>query len=214
VARKAGYDLRSHWESLRGDRETRRGNTRGRGRFHPIARAASASTTRTGGERHPWLQAARDHIPVAALELKIALLYYPCSKWRAFVDVPWLLRIPSFGTRPLNSQERDLLIRIFGDSINLDPVRVAYIRLISAGTAAYTMGNTILIPVGTSTDTSTLVHEMTHVWPYQTMGTRYISDSALHQAVQGSHAYDVDLVAGQSFYSYAAEPARWLPAKL
>ncbi len=128
--------------------------------------------------------------------------------------MPWLLRIPSFGTRPLNSQERDLLIRIFGDSINLDPVRVAYIRLISAGTAAYTMGNTILIPVGTSTDTSTLVHEMTHVWPYQTMGTRYISDSALHQAVQGSHAYDVDLVAGQSFYSYAAEPARWLPAKL
>lgn len=118
---------------------------------------------------------------------------------------PWLLRIPSFGTRPLNSQERDLLIRIFGDSINLDPVRIAYTRLISASTAAYTMGNTILIPVGSSTDTSTLVHEMTHVWQYQTMGTRYISDSALHQAIQGIHAYDVDLVAGQSFYSYSAE---------
>jgi hypothetical protein len=118
---------------------------------------------------------------------------------------PSLLRIPSFGARPLNSQERDLLIRIFGDSINLDPVRVAYTRLISASTAAYTMGNTILIPVGTNTSTSTIVHEMTHVWQYQTMGTRYISDSALHQVVQGDNAYDVDLVAGQSFYSYAAE---------
>ncbi|MDQ1474285.1 MAG: hypothetical protein QOJ99_5765 [Bryobacterales bacterium] len=119
--------------------------------------------------------------------------------------VPSLLRIPSFGARPFRSHERNLLIRIFGDSINLDPVRVAYTRLLFAGTTAYTMGNTILIPVGTSTDTSTLVHEMTHVWQYQTMGTRYISDSALHQIVQGSNAYDVDLVLGQSFYSYAAE---------
>src|SRR5579871_1112252 len=118
---------------------------------------------------------------------------------------PPLLRIPSFGARPLNSQERDLLIRIFGDSINLDAVQIAYTRLISSGTAAYTMGNTILIPVGAHTSTSTIVHEMTHVWQYQTMGTRYLSDSALHQAVEGLRAYDVDLVPGQSFYSYTAE---------
>ena len=46
---------------------------------------------------------------------------------------------------------------------------------------------------------------MTHVWQYQTQGSRYISDSALHQALQGLDAYNVDLVPAQSFDKYAAE---------
>ncbi len=116
-----------------------------------------------------------------------------------------LLGGASFGARPLVSQERKLLLDIFGDSINLDSVEIAHTRLISKSTAAYTMGNKILIPSGTTIDASTLVHEMTHVWQFQTMGTRYISDSALHQMSQGSGAYDVVLVGGQSLYAYAAE---------
>ena len=32
-----------------------------------------------------------------------------------------------------------------------------------------------------SIDRRTLIHELTHVWQYQTKGTRYISDSILHQ---------------------------------
>jgi len=116
-----------------------------------------------------------------------------------------LLSGASFGDRPLSPHERGLLLNIFGDSINLDPIQIGYTRLISSGTGAYTMGNKILVPAGTAIDAATLVHEMTHVWQYQTRGTRYISDSALHQLTQGIHAYDVTIVAGRSIYDYTAE---------
>ncbi len=115
------------------------------------------------------------------------------------------LSAASFGDRELNSQERDLLVKIFGDSIDLDPVRIGYTKLIGGGTLAYTMGNKILIHQSTKLSAAKLVHEMTHVWQYQTRGTRYLSDSALHQAVQGLDAYNVDIVPGQAFDKYAAE---------
>jgi hypothetical protein len=115
------------------------------------------------------------------------------------------LSAASFGDRELNSQERGLLVKIFGDSIDLDPVRIAYTKLIGGGTLAYTMGNKILIHESTKLSADKLVHEMTHVWQYQTRGTRYLSDSALHQAVQGLDAYKVDLIPGQPFDKYAAE---------
>ncbi len=112
----------------------------------------------------------------------------------------------SFGDRRLNSQERKLLVAIFGDSVDLDPVRIAYTKLIGSDTIAYTMGNKILIPETKSLSAAKLVHEMTHVWQYQTRGTRYISDSALHQAFQGVDAtYTVQLVSGQAFDKYTAE---------
>jgi len=112
----------------------------------------------------------------------------------------------SFGDRSLNPHERELLLSIFGDSINLDPVLIGFTRLISSSTGAYTMGNKILIPAGTVIDASTLVHETTHVWQYQTQGTSYISDSALHQLTQGNLAYDVsNIVPGRSIYEYTAE---------
>jgi hypothetical protein len=111
----------------------------------------------------------------------------------------------SFGDRPLTPNERELLLSIFGDSVNLDPILIGFTRLISSGTGAYTMGNKILIPAATMIDAPTLVHEMTHVWQYQTRGTRYISDSALHQLTQGKSAYAVTIVPGRSIYDYAAE---------
>jgi hypothetical protein len=46
-------------------------------------------------------------------------------------------------------------------------------------------------------DYRTLIHELTHIWQYQTMGTSYISDSVYHQVAasvgSGSRnaAYDV-----------------------
>jgi hypothetical protein len=110
----------------------------------------------------------------------------------------------SFGDRPLSTEERSLMLRIFGDSVNLDPILIGYTRL-SSGGRAYTMGNKILVPASTIIDTPTLVHEMTHVWQYQTRGTRYISDSVMHQLTQGNRAYEVNIVAGRSIYDYNAE---------
>lgn len=106
--------------------------------------------------------------------------------------------------RSLTPEERRLLLDIFGQSINLDPVRLALTDLGVRG-RPYTFGNTIRIPRGTSFTANVLVHEMTHVWQYQTKGTAYISDSALHQLVSGTGAYDVSIVPGQSIDDYTAE---------
>ena len=106
--------------------------------------------------------------------------------------------------RELNPEERRLLLSIFGDSVNLDPVQIVLTDLGIRG-RPYTTGNTIRVPRATPFSPVTLVHEMTHVWQFQTRGTRYISDSLVHQLVQGDDAYVVDLVPGQSIFDYAAE---------
>ena len=110
--------------------------------------------------------------------------------------------------RSLITDEKGLLVNIFGSSINLDVVELAYTKIAKDG-RAYTLGNTIHIPEhmprGVTFDAGTLVHEMTHVWQYQTQGTAYLSDSIFHQLTQGAAAYDVDIVPGKAFRDYAAE---------
>jgi len=106
--------------------------------------------------------------------------------------------------RKLVPEERRLLLSIFGLSINLDAVNLAPTNLGVQG-RPYTLGNTIRIPAHTPFRTNVLVHEMTHVWQYQTKGTGYLSDSVFHQLVSGQGAYDVTLVPGQSIDDYAAE---------
>jgi hypothetical protein len=108
---------------------------------------------------------------------------------------------PSRGLLP---EECRLLLSIFGPSVNLDVVRLAWTDLGPQG-RPYTFGNTIRIPRGTVVTTGTLVHEMTHVWQYQTKGTGYLSDSAIHQLISGQAAYNVTLVPGQSIHAYTAE---------
>jgi hypothetical protein len=106
--------------------------------------------------------------------------------------------------RPLTSSEREMLMQIFGSSINLGVIRLAITDLGVDG-RAYTLGNTIRIPRGAAIDTRTLVHEVAHVWQYQTRGTSYISDSVFHQLTSGASAYDVQIVPGRSLSDYAAE---------
>jgi hypothetical protein len=105
--------------------------------------------------------------------------------------------------RPLSVVEESLLRDVFKQSVDYDPVRIAQTGLGAEG-RPYTFGNTIRIPPKTDFVTRTLVHEMTHVWQYQTKGTGYLSDSIWHQAT-GSDAYRVVLAAGRSIHGYTAE---------
>jgi hypothetical protein len=84
----------------------------------------------------------------------------------------------SLGGRPLGRIERKEAEFIFGASIDLDKVRI--VRAVVAN-APTTLGNYIRVPLNGSLDYQTLIHELTHIWQYQTMGTRYISDSIYHQ---------------------------------
>lgn len=84
----------------------------------------------------------------------------------------------SLGGRPLYTEERRDAAFIFGSSIDLDKVRVVHAVVVNAPT---TLGNFIRIPMNGTIDRRTLIHELTHIWQYQTKGTGYISDSLFHQ---------------------------------
>lgn len=84
----------------------------------------------------------------------------------------------SLGGRPLFRDEREDALFVFRDSINLSQVRIVQAVVANAPT---TLGNFIRVSMDGSIDRRTLIHELTHVWQYQTKGTQYISDSIWHQ---------------------------------
>ena len=129
----------------------------------------------------------------------------------------WALRnqeFLSFSGSPLLPDERSTAESVFGSSLDYDAIRIVHSPVIAAPT---TFGNTIRVPPAYAIPDHVLIHELTHVWQYQTMGSGYISDSALHQAAAAvgslfrrgtldrSGAYRYTIVPGQSFHDYTAE---------
>src|SRR5262245_21940539 len=108
----------------------------------------------------------------------------------------------------LTRVERDEATGVFGESIDLDAVRIVFTHIIAAPT---TLGNNIRVPPDYVLTLQTLIHELTHIWQYQTKGTAYISDSLLHQAVAAigsgdrNAAYTYRVEPGKSIHAYTAE---------
>lgn len=80
--------------------------------------------------------------------------------------------------RPLTPRELELARPVFGGSINYDAVRVVRGYFANAPT---TLGNHVRIASDAQFDDATLLHELMHVWQYQTHGTGYISNSMCAQ---------------------------------
>lgn len=112
----------------------------------------------------------------------------------------------STSSRALTSRERDIATLVFQESLDLDVVQILQSPVVSAPT---TLGNNIRAQ-GAMSD-GTLVHELTHIWQYQNLGSGYISDSLWHQAAAaittGSRdgAYNARVEAGRRFTDYSAE---------
>jgi len=105
--------------------------------------------------------------------------------------------------RPLLPDEREIARRVFGESLDLEAVRIVGWPV---GARPHTLGNHIRIPALSVLDHGTLIHELAHVWQFQTKGLSYISDSLWHQMVDGvGEAYRVEIVPGQSIHDYTAE---------
>ena len=116
--------------------------------------------------------------------------------------------ILSSDARWLSQSEKNTARPIFQSSINLDVVQIVKAGAVNAPA---TLGNFIRVTPGYTMSDAILIHELTHIWQYQTQGNRYISDSLYHQTVatiRDGHrnaAYNVTIVPGQSFYRYTAE---------
>lgn len=114
----------------------------------------------------------------------------------------------SHDARPLTTEERKVAEPIFMQSINYDVVRIVTTTLAAAPT---TLGNNIRILPGYRIRNATLVHELTHIWQFQTKGTGYVSSSLVSQTCamiatgDRNGAYDYKIAAGQSITRYNAE---------
>ncbi len=114
----------------------------------------------------------------------------------------------SSNTQPLSTSQISLARPIFGSSINYLAVRIVETPIINAPT---TLGNNIRIAPNSGINNRTLIHELAHIWQYQTKGNAYISDSAFHQVVatvatgDRNAAYSYQIVPGQSIHNYTAE---------
>jgi hypothetical protein len=97
--------------------------------------------------------------------------------------------------RPLNDEEKALLRKVYGDSLDLDAVRIKHGGANNL-MAAHTVGNTIYMSdddfkslhdaSGNLTEEGArlLTHEMGHVWQSQNGGGDYIHESLWNQSVQ------------------------------
>jgi hypothetical protein len=102
----------------------------------------------------------------------------PLLEW----SVISLAAISSPVGRALYSWESDIISDIYQGGVDSARVRIAEVRILNAPT---TLGNQIRVPPGWSFDKwnrPVLVHEMAHVWQYQTQGSGYITDSVYHNA--------------------------------
>jgi len=114
----------------------------------------------------------------------------------------------SRNARVLSPEERNIAEPVFMQSVNYDAVRIVTTTLAAAPT---TLGNNIRILPGYRISNATLVHELTHIWQFQTKGTGYVSSSLVSQTcaiISGGDrngAYDYNIAAGQSINRYNAE---------
>lgn len=105
--------------------------------------------------------------------------------------------------RPLSEAEKTLLRRVFKDSVALANVRLIFGRYeagwlgIGGGDRAYTVGNTIYMKFHHEPDV--LVHEVTHVWQYQHIGSTYLADAAgAQKLVPDAYNWEREIDRGKS----------------
>ncbi len=102
----------------------------------------------------------------------------PALEWAAIQTSA----LTSPGGRDLYGWELDVIQDIFQGGVDASRIRVVETRILNAPT---TLAGQIRVPHGWNFDGGNkpvLVHEVTHVWQYQTRGTSYITDSVYHNA--------------------------------
>lgn len=122
-------------------------------------------------------------------------------------------------SRKLTDQEKALLREVYGDSVDLDSIRVVQGGPLNDKMASHTVGNTIYMPSsdvgdgslfkadGSLTDYgSTLIHETCHVWQSQNGGGEYIGQSLFNQGMAELNGESRDQA-----YAYQAQVAAGVP---
>lgn len=102
--------------------------------------------------------------------------------------------------RKLSGTEIAELRKVYGDTIDYSLIRVKEgdSGLLSISGRAFVMGNTIYMPK-TPFDMSLLVHEVGHVWQYQTGGSDYLSEALYAQFFGDAYDWQKGIADGKSW---------------
>ncbi|MFA4815021.1 MAG: DUF4157 domain-containing protein [Candidatus Gracilibacteria bacterium] len=126
-----------------------------------------------------------------------------------FVGAIMLIVLTLFsGGRPLTGGELLLAEVIFGDSIDYDQVRIKSGGSLTWIYPGVTLGNVIAFPEGAYDETdikaqALLLHELTHVWQYQSAGWGYVPRALYEEVFQ--QAYVIHYDESKSFTDYDIE---------
>ncbi len=110
-------------------------------------------------------------------------------------------------TRRLTPTESDAAAFIFQQSLDLSSIRIIVSRFTGP---PFTVGNNIRTRTS-QLPLQTIIHELTHVWQYQTKGMGYVSDSVFHQGKAAlfsssrGGAYSYTITPGKALHRYTAE---------
>ena len=104
-------------------------------------------------------------------------------------------RVSTVHNRSMTEWEIRQARRVFGAAIDYTEVTIAdgsvSAKVASAGGYARTIGNVINFPTGWSRNMALMIHELTHVWQYQTTGWTY-APAALWAQVTEGYSYTGD----------------------
>ncbi len=108
--------------------------------------------------------------------------------------------------RELSQEEKELLRKVYGKSINVDVIRVVEggSGLLTQTNDAITLGNTIHLAAGKKLTPDLLAHEVGHVWQYQQGGTDYMLKALWGQLIGEGYDTSKPLARGDDF-------AKWNP---
>jgi Ca2+-binding RTX toxin-like protein len=168
-----------------------------------------------------YLEKLPDRIGRTANDLFSENLWNNFGRWTAenLINIAELSGIPEiaetfadlikFNTRELNDREKDIARSVFGDSINLNLVRIDEYSVFATkklnGGRPFTTFNTI--NTWDPLDDATLIHELSHVWQYGKVGAIYIPDALNSQNDAGVPGKEKDYppgveVPGSTGYQY------------
>ena len=129
----------------------------------------------------PWVPDPRlSDIPTNTLRMRQdrpVTITSPVLEWTAIQ----LAAIVNPIGRAFNRAELDIIQDIYQGAVDPTRVRVVETRVLNAPT---TLGNQIRVAPGWNflDNKPVLVHEMGHIWQFQTQGTSYVTDSVFHNA--------------------------------
>lgn len=126
----------------------------------------------------------------AALSLAAAALFLGVGKLLSALQTGLGLEAPG---RTLNDSERALLIRVFGEALDLDPIRIKAGRsgVASVTNRPFVHGHCLYLKSWALTP-PVLVHEAVHFWQYQHGGADYMLESLLSQAFGRGYDWQPD----------------------